>query len=151
MLLDLGCNAVGQGSKIGNVRPTEEFIVERHIVSNFAGQLNDGEDASSALLAGMSVGTQCHLLSISQSSFYDAPQAETALNLELMLLIDKQFLNTAFYVVRQMTWHLQNEGQSVNEKRIRCLTRVMRVRRENSPQDSFLTPLTVDPSKSQHN
>jgi len=37
----------------------------------------------------LSVGTQCRLLSISRSSFYHAPQGETALNLDLMLLIDK--------------------------------------------------------------
>ena len=52
---------------------------------------------------GLSVGAQCHLLSISRSAFYDAPQGETAMNLDLMLLIDKQFLETPFYGVRQMT------------------------------------------------
>ncbi|MDP3961899.1 MAG: IS3 family transposase [Pseudorhodobacter sp.] len=44
-----------------------------------------------------------------------------------MLLIDKQFLDTPFYGVRQMTWHLQNEGHAVNEKRIRRLMRLMRL------------------------
>jgi putative transposase len=33
-----------------------------------------------------------------------------------MLLIDKQLLDTPFYGVRQMTWHLQNEGYGVNQK-----------------------------------
>ena len=73
----------------------------------------------------LSVGAQCQLLSISRSSFYYAPQGETALNLDLMLLVDKQFLDTPFYGVRQMTWHLQNEGHAVNEKRIRRLMRLM--------------------------
>jgi putative transposase len=41
----------------------------------------------------LSVGAQCRLLSISRSSFYYAPQGETAMNLDLMLLIDKQFLD----------------------------------------------------------
>ena len=91
----------------------------------------------------LSVGTQCRLLSISRSSFYYEPQGETAMNLDLMLLIDKQFLETPFYGVRQMTWHLQNEGRAVNEKRIRRLMRLMRVRRENSPPDCFLTLLTA--------
>ena len=59
----------------------------------------------------LSIGAQCRLLSISRSSFYYAPQGETAMNLDLMRLIDKQFLDTPFYGVRQMTWHLQNEGQ----------------------------------------
>jgi putative transposase len=34
-------------------------------------------------------------------------------------LIDKQFLDTPFYGVQQMTWHLKNEGHPVNIKRIR--------------------------------
>jgi putative transposase len=58
----------------------------------------------------LSVGSQCQLLSISRSSFYYAPQGETALNLDLMLKVDQQFLDTPFCGVRQMTWHLQNEG-----------------------------------------
>ena len=75
----------------------------------------------------LSVGEQCRLLSISRSSFYYAPQGETAMNLDFMLLIDKQFLDTPFYGVRQMTWHLQNEGHAVNQKRIRRLMRLMRL------------------------
>ena len=75
----------------------------------------------------LSVGAQCRLLSISRSSFYYAPRGETAMNLDLMLLIDKQFLDAPFYGVRQMTWHLQNEGHAVNQKRIRRLMRLMRL------------------------
>ena len=58
----------------------------------------------------LSVGAQCPLLPISRSSFCYEPQGETATNLGLMLLIDKQFLATPFHGVRQMTWHLQNEA-----------------------------------------
>ncbi|MDO9527309.1 MAG: anthranilate synthase component I [Gemmobacter sp.] len=62
MLLDLGRNDVGRVSKIGTVRPTEKFIIERyshvmHIVSNVVGQIADGHDALSALLAGLPAGT----------------------------------------------------------------------------------------------
>ncbi|NNK67823.1 MAG: anthranilate synthase component I [Rhodobacteraceae bacterium] len=62
MLLDLGRNDVGRVAKIGTVRPTEEFIVERyshvmHIVSNVVGELADEHDALSALLAGLPAGT----------------------------------------------------------------------------------------------
>ncbi len=62
MLLDLGRNDTGKVSKIGTVRPTEEFIVERyshvmHIVSNVVGELSDDHDALSALLAGLPAGT----------------------------------------------------------------------------------------------
>lgn len=75
----------------------------------------------------LSVGAQCQLLSISRSSFYYEPRGETAMNLNLMKLIDQQFLETPFYGVRHMTWHLQNEGHAVNEKRIRRLMRLMRL------------------------
>ncbi len=62
MLLDLGRNDVGRVSRIGTVRPTEEFIIERyshvmHIVSNVVGQLSPDHDALSALLAGLPAGT----------------------------------------------------------------------------------------------
>jgi anthranilate synthase component 1 len=62
MLLDLGRNDTGKVSKIGTVKPTEEFIVERyshvmHIVSNVVGELADDQDALSAFFAGMPAGT----------------------------------------------------------------------------------------------
>jgi putative transposase len=50
---------------------------------------------------------------------------ETAMDLDLTVMIDKQFLETPFYGVRQMTWHLQNEGHAVNDKRNRRLMRLM--------------------------
>ena len=62
MLLDLGRNDVGRVAKVGTVRPTEKFIIERyshvmHIVSNVVGEIAEGEDALSALLAGLPAGT----------------------------------------------------------------------------------------------
>ena len=57
----------------------------------------------------------------------DLSRRQTEMNLALMRLIDKQFLETPFYGVRQMTWHLQNEGRPVNRKRIRRLMRLMRL------------------------
>jgi anthranilate synthase component I len=62
MLLDLGRNDVGRVARQGSVRPTEQFIIERyshvmHIVSNVVGQLAEGQDALSALLAGLPAGT----------------------------------------------------------------------------------------------
>ena len=74
---------------------------------------------------GLSIGAQCRLLSIARSSFHCEPQGETKMNLALMLLIDRQFLETPFYGVRQMAWHLRNEGHAVNQKRIRRLMRLM--------------------------
>ena len=62
MLLDLGRNDVGKVSKIGSVKPTEQFIIEKyshvmHIVSNVEGELEDQHDALSALLSGLPAGT----------------------------------------------------------------------------------------------
>ena len=62
MLLDLGRNDTGKVSKIGTVRPTEKFVIERyshvmHIVSNVVGELADDQDALSAFFAGMPAGT----------------------------------------------------------------------------------------------
>jgi len=62
MLLDLGRNDVGRVAKIGTVRPTEKFSVERyshvmHIVSNVVGELDPAHDAVAALLAGLPAGT----------------------------------------------------------------------------------------------
>jgi anthranilate synthase component 1 len=62
MLLDLGRNDVGRVARIGTVDPNEQFKVERyshvmHIVSNVDGKLREGEDALSALLAGLPAGT----------------------------------------------------------------------------------------------
>ncbi|WP_237059692.1 IS3 family transposase [Loktanella sp. M215] len=73
----------------------------------------------------LSIGQQCALLQVSRSSFYYTPQGETEQNLALMRLIDVQFLETPFFGVRQMTWHLRNEGHAVNEKRIRRLMRLI--------------------------
>jgi putative transposase len=42
-----------------------------------------------------------------------------------MRRIDEQFLETPFYGVWQMTWHLRAEGHPVNEKRVRRLLRLM--------------------------
>ena len=62
MLLDLGRNDVGRVARVGTVRPTEQFIIERyshvmHIVSNVVGEIAEGQDALSALLAGLPAGT----------------------------------------------------------------------------------------------
>ncbi|MDC0656586.1 anthranilate synthase component I [Leisingera sp. SS27] len=62
MLLDLGRNDTGRVARIGTVRPTEKFIIERyshvmHIVSNVVGELAEDKDALDAFFAGMPAGT----------------------------------------------------------------------------------------------
>jgi putative transposase len=69
----------------------------------------------------LSVVRQCKLVSISRSGFYHRPRDDTPLNLELMRLIDAQFLETPWYGSRQMARHLRREGYTVGRKRIRRL------------------------------
>jgi anthranilate synthase component 1 len=62
MLLDLGRNDVGRVSRIGTVKVTDQFFIERyshvmHIVSNVEGELHEKHDALSALVAGFPAGT----------------------------------------------------------------------------------------------
>ena len=105
---------------------------------------------------GLSIGAQCRLLSIPRSTFYHRPAGESAENLALMALIDRQFMETPFYGVRQITWHLRNEGHAVNPKRVRRLMRLMGLmpiyRRPNTskpakgrqPYPYLLQGLTID-------
>ena len=69
----------------------------------------------------LSVVRQCELVSISRSGFYYQPAGETPLNLELMRLIDAQFLETPWCGSRQMASHLRRAGYEVGRKRIRRL------------------------------
>jgi len=69
----------------------------------------------------LSIVRQCELVSISRSGFYYQPVGETPLNLELMRLIDRQFLETPWYGSRQMARHLRREGYTVGRKRVRRL------------------------------
>src|SRR5207237_395282 len=62
MLLDLGRNDVGRVSRIGTVKVTDQFFIERyshvmHIVSNVEGRLDQTHDALDALAAGFPAGT----------------------------------------------------------------------------------------------
>jgi anthranilate synthase component I len=62
MLLDLGRNDVGRVARIGSVKAPVQFEVERyryvmHISSTVEGQIAEGQDALSALMAGFPAGT----------------------------------------------------------------------------------------------
>ena len=58
----------------------------------------------------LSLTRQCTLVSISRSTFYYRPRGESLLNLELMRLIDEQYLRTPWYGSRQMARHLRRQG-----------------------------------------
>jgi anthranilate synthase component 1 len=62
MLLDLGRNDVGRVARIGTVKVTDQFFIERyshvmHIVSNVEGELAANRDSLDALAAGFPAGT----------------------------------------------------------------------------------------------
>jgi len=69
----------------------------------------------------LSIARHCERVSISRSGLYYRPTGETPLNLELMRLIDAQFLETPWYGSRQMARHLRREGYTVGRKRVRRL------------------------------
>lgn len=74
---------------------------------------------------GLSISRQCRLLQISRSSWYYEAVGETAENLELMQLIDEQFMENPSYGARQMARYLRRNGHRVNRKRVRRLMRTM--------------------------
>ena len=73
-----------------------------------------------------SISRQCQLLALSRSSFYYTPQPIDPDDLELMRLMDEQYLKTPFYGSRSMVRHFWREhGRRVNRKRIQRLMRLM--------------------------
>jgi putative transposase len=69
--------------------------------------------------AAISIRRQCELLGLT------TPATESAFNLQLMRLIDEQYLRTPFYGWPRMTASLRRQGYVVNGKRVRRLMRVM--------------------------
>jgi anthranilate synthase component 1 len=62
MLVDLGRNDVGKVCKMGSVRVTEQFVIEKytyvmHISSNITGELDPRYDALSVVLSALPAGT----------------------------------------------------------------------------------------------
>ena len=73
----------------------------------------------------LSLSRQCAVLSISRSSFYYAPKAESLENLALMRRIDALFMKYPFYGSRQMVRQLRREAVRVGRHRVRRLMRLM--------------------------
>lgn len=73
----------------------------------------------------LSVRRQCELVGLSRSTLYSPVASESALNLQLMRLIDEQYLKTPFYGWPRMTAHLRRGGYVVNHKRVQRLMRQM--------------------------
>jgi putative transposase len=73
----------------------------------------------------LGIAGQCRLLNISRSSFYYKSKPIKPEDLELMRLIDAQYLKTPSWGSRSMRNHLRRLGYKVNRKRIQRLMRIM--------------------------
>jgi putative transposase len=73
----------------------------------------------------LSVSRQCELLDLPRSTLYYQPVPETAENLALMALIDREYTEHPFYGSRRLTAWLQTQGYDVNRKRVQRLMRLM--------------------------
>src|SRR5215467_11527413 len=73
----------------------------------------------------LSLRRQCQLLGLNRCAVYYEPVEIGAYELELMALIDRQYLRTPFYGSRRMTAWLQSQGHMVNRKRVQRLMRLM--------------------------
>ncbi len=72
---------------------------------------------------------QCELLSVHRSNLYYKPKGESAMNLHLMRIIDRQYTATPFYGVPRMTAFInRNYEYRVNQKRIARLYKLMDIR-----------------------
>lgn len=75
--------------------------------------------------SALSVRQQCALLGLSRSSYYYQPVETGAEDLDLMRLIDRQYLKHPFFGSRKMTDYLQGLDYAVNRKRVQRLMGTM--------------------------
>ena len=73
----------------------------------------------------LSLVRQCSLLDVSRSWVYYRPVKPGTEDLELMALMDRQYLKTPFYGSRKMKAWMLGEGYPVSRKRVRRLMRLM--------------------------
>ena len=76
----------------------------------------------------ISLSRECKLLSVSRSSVYYQPRKVKQEDLDLMRLIDEQYLKTPAYGSRSMRTHLQRLGYKISRKRVQRLMRKMGLR-----------------------
>jgi len=73
----------------------------------------------------LSLSRQCELLGLSRAALYYRAVRTGAYELELMALIDRQYLQTPFYGSRRMAAWLKAQVHAVNRKRVRRLMQRM--------------------------
>jgi putative transposase len=71
------------------------------------------------------VRRKCALLGVSRSSLYYEPATASPAQLEIMRILDQQYLKTPFFGARRMREKLLEHGYSVSRARVRRLMRLM--------------------------
>ncbi|MBK6877773.1 MAG: IS3 family transposase [Ignavibacteria bacterium] len=74
----------------------------------------------------LSIRHQCKLLGLHRSGLYYTPSTESAENLEIMRLLDEQYMKTPFYGYRKVKVWLETLGYSVGKKRLKRLMKLVR-------------------------
>lgn len=73
----------------------------------------------------LSLARQCALIGLPRSTAYYRSRRDDMLDLELMRLMDQQYLRTPFYGVRRFADWLCDQGYAVGFKRVRRLMRTL--------------------------
>jgi putative transposase len=68
---------------------------------------------------------QCKLLGLNRSTLYYEPAEVSEESLEIMRLIDQQYMNTPFYGARRFAEWLKRKGFKVSRRRVRTLMKLM--------------------------
>lgn len=89
-----------------------------------------GAEAKRALIEPghdqLSIARQCQIVGLARSTYYAQPGcAACEEDLQLMRLLDEQYLKTPFYGARKMAVELRKLGHQVGRKRARRLMRIM--------------------------
>ncbi len=76
----------------------------------------------------LSVRKQCRLIALARSSYYCRDKGFSMRELEIMLAIDKIYIEKPFYGSRRMVWELKKRGYEVGRSKVRHLMREMGLR-----------------------
>jgi len=89
--------------------------------------VSEKRDCIESAHSELSVSRQCELIRLPRTSYYRQPSAvgESPENLELMGLIDEEYMRHPFYGSRKMRNYLRRKGFKVNRKRVQRLMRKM--------------------------
>ena len=93
----------------------------------------------------LSICRQCEALGVHRSGLYYTPSEESEENIQLLRLLDEQYMNTPFYGIRRLTYWLRSKGHAVNRKRVKRLMAIMGwqtiFRKQNTSKRNVLHPI----------